>query len=81
MKWVISDMNKKKRKLKRLATKAFKYGYVADNFDTYISMQQGTDIEMERMKKSLAGMSKSLHQLRTKVTMLENDNTKKQWRL
>lgn len=49
-------MNKKKRKLKRLATKAFKYGYVADNFDTYISMQQGTDIEMERMKKSLAGI-------------------------
>ena len=70
-------MNKKKRKLKRLATKAFKYGYVADNFDTYISMQQDTDIEMERIKKSLAGMSKSLHQLRTKVTMLENDNTKK----
>ena len=74
-------MNKKKRKLKRLATKAFKYGYVADNFDAYISMQQDTDIEMERMKRSLAGMSKSLHQLRTEMTMLENDNTKKQWGL
>lgn len=64
-------MNKKKRKLKRLATKAFKYGYVADNFDTYISMQQGVDVEMKRMKKSLAGMSKSLNQLRTEVTMLQ----------
>lgn len=64
-------MNKKKRKLKRLATKALKCGYVADNFDTYISMQQGADVEMERMKKSLAGMSKSLNQLTTKVTMLE----------
>lgn len=64
-------MNKKKRKLKRLATKALKYGYVADNFDTYISMQQGVDVEMKRMKKSLAGMSKSLNQLRTEVTMLE----------
>lgn len=68
-------MNKKKRKLKRLATKNFKHGQGYKGFynDNYFT----TDLiatepqELNNMKKSLAGIGKSLSMLKAELEVLK----------
>lgn len=69
-------MNKKKRKLKRLATKNFKHGqgYKGLYNDNYFT----TDLiatepqELNNLKKSLAGIGKSLSMLKAELEVLKN---------
>lgn len=68
-------MNKKKRKLKRLATKNFKHGqgykglYNYNYFTTDLIATEPQ--ELNNMKKSLAGIGKSLSMLKAELEVLK----------
>lgn len=70
-------MNKKKRKLKRLATKNFKHGQCYkglynDNYFNFTTDLIATEPqELNNMKKSLAGIGKSLSMLKAELEVLK----------